>query len=81
MGTERLKESICRKKKGVTMGNELDLMCGISDEELTERFKEAIRIDNERKKAKGAPIAGYDTKRKQAYLEYADGRRRYAGEE
>lgn len=63
------------------MGNELDSMCGISDEELTERFKEAIRIDNERKKVKGAPIAGYDTKRKQAYLEYADGRRRYAGEE
>lgn len=27
--------------------NELDSTCGISDEELTERFKEAIRIDNE----------------------------------
>ena len=32
--------------------NELDSMCGISDDELTERFKEAIRIDNEIKKIK-----------------------------
>lgn len=70
-----------RGKKGMIMENELDSMCGISDEELTERFKEAIRIDNKVKKIKGAPIAGYDTKRKQAYLEYADGRRRYADEE
>ncbi len=60
--------------------NELDSMCGVSDEELTERFKEAIRIDNEIKKAKGAPIAGYDRKTKRAYLEYPDGRREYAGE-
>ena len=28
-------------------GNELDSTCGISDEELTERFKESIRIDQE----------------------------------
>lgn len=27
--------------------NELDSTCGLSDDELTERFKEAIRIDNE----------------------------------
>lgn len=30
--------------------NELDSMCGISDEELTRRFIEAVRIDNEIKK-------------------------------
>lgn len=40
--------------------NELDSTCGISDDELTERFKEAIRIDNEIKRIKGVPIAGYD---------------------
>lgn len=40
--------------------NELDSTCGITDDELTERFKEAIRIDNEIKKVKGVPIAGYD---------------------
>ncbi len=28
------------------VANELDSTCGISDDELTERFKEAIRIDN-----------------------------------
>ena len=58
--------------------NELDSTCGITDDELTERFKEAIRIDNEIKKIKGAPIAGYDTERRLAFLEYPDGRRKYA---
>ena len=58
--------------------NELDSTCGITDDELTERFKEAIRIENEIKKIKGAPIAGYDTEKKLACLEYPDGRRKYA---
>ena len=58
--------------------NELDYTCGVSDEELTERFKASIRIDNEIKKVKGTPIAGYDVKSRRAYLEYADGRREYA---
>lgn len=58
--------------------NELDSTCGITDDELTERFKEAIRIDNEIKKIKGAPIAGYDAEKKVAFLEYPDGRRKYA---
>lgn len=65
-------------RKGVNSMNELDFTCGISDDELTERFKEAIRIDNEIKKIKGAPIAGYDVEKKAAYLEYPDGRREYA---
>jgi hypothetical protein len=58
--------------------NELDSTCGISDDELTVRFKEAIRIENEIKKIKGVLIAGYDTERKLAFLEYPDGRRKYA---
>ena len=57
--------------------NELDSMCGITDEELTMRFKEAIRIDNEIKMAKGAPIAGYNEETNQAFLEYPDGRIEY----
>ena len=57
--------------------NELDTMFGLTDDELTEKFKEAIRIDNEIKKAKGAPISGYDPEKKQAYLEYPDGSREY----
>lgn len=68
------------EKEVVTMAdvNELDSTCGITDDELTERFKEAIRIDNEIKRIKGVPIAGYDTERKLAFLEYPDGRRKYA---
>ena len=57
--------------------NELDSTCGISDEELTQRFKESIRIDDEIRKIKGLPVARYDDDKKQAYLEYPDGRREY----
>ena len=62
---------------GYAESNELDSMCGISDDELTESFKEAVRIDNEIKRIKGAPIAGYDREQRKAYLEYPDGRREY----
>ena len=57
--------------------NELDSTCGISDDELTRRFKEAVRIDNEIKKIKGVPIAGYDETIGKAYLEYSNGKREY----
>lgn len=33
--------------------NELDSTCGVSDDELTKRFIEAVRIENEIKKSKG----------------------------
>ena len=56
-------------------GNELDSTCGISDEELTERFKLSIKIDQFICKIKGLPIAGYDDENKRAYLEYPDGKR------
>ena len=58
-------------------GNELDSTCGISDEELTQRFIEAIRIDNEIKKIKGTPIAAFDEELRLPYLEFADGTRQY----
>ncbi len=61
----------------MTILNELDSTCGISDEELTRRFKESIRIDDEIRKIKGLPVARYDDDKKQAYLEYPDGRREY----
>ena len=57
--------------------NELDSTCGVSDEEITNSFKEAIRIDNEIKKIKGVPIADYDEATGKAYLEYSDGKREY----
>ncbi len=62
----------------LTEKNELDYTCGISDDELTERFKESIRIDNEIRRIKGLPIAGFDKERREAYIEYPDGRREYA---
>ncbi|MBO5561089.1 MAG: hypothetical protein J6A07_05510 [Firmicutes bacterium] len=63
----------------MTDKNELDYTCGLSDDELTERFKESIRIDNEIRRIKGLPIAGYDKEQKKAYIEYPDGRREYVG--
>ena len=60
--------------------NELDSTCGISDEELTHRFKESIRLDDEERKIKGLPVARYDLQEKKAYLEYPDGRREYVGQ-
>ena len=57
--------------------NELDSTYGISDEELTERFKASIRIDQEICRIKGLPISRYDHERKEAYLEYPDGKREY----
>lgn len=60
--------------------NELDSTCGVSDEELTQRFKEAVRIENEIKKVKGLPIARYDFEKNTPYIEYPDGRREYAEE-
>ncbi len=60
--------------------NELDSTCGISDDELTERFKASIRIDDEIRRIKGLPVARYDDETRRAYLEYPDGRREYVGE-
>ena len=40
--------------------NSLDHTCGVSDDELSLRFKEAVRIENEIKKLKGLSIAKYD---------------------
>ena len=59
--------------------NDLDHTCGLSDEELTERFKAAIRIDDEIRRIMGLPAARYDAEKKLAYLEYPDGRIEYVG--
>ena len=67
----------CVMKDGIL--NELDSTCGLFDEELTVRFRESIRIDNEVRKIKGLPVAGYDDETQKAYLEYPDGRREHVG--
>ena len=58
--------------------NAIDSTCGVSDDELTKRFVEAIRIDNVIKKIKGVSIQKYDHEKKQPYLEYPNDRRKYA---
>ena len=61
----------------MTEKNQLDSTCGISDDELTRRFEESIRIDEEIKRVKSTPVARYDAKEKKAYLLYPDGRIQY----
>ena len=61
----------------MTVINELDSTCGISDDELTLRFKESIRLDDEERRIKGLPVARYDDELKRPYIEYPDGRREY----
>ena len=51
------------------------------DEEIksfSDIFPAATLYENEIKQLKGLPIAGYDTDKKQAFLEYPDGHREYA---
>ena len=67
-----------RMKEDEESVNELDSTCGISDEELTRRFEESIRIDHEIRKIKGLPIPKYDLEKRKPYFEYPDGRREYA---
>ena len=52
-------------------------MCGIDDDELTRRFVEGVRLENEKKKILGVPVSGYNAETKRAYLEYADGTKEY----
>ena len=61
--------------------NELDSTCGVSDDELTRRFIEAVRIENEIRRIKGLPISGYDRDKNMTYIEYLDGKRIYNGEQ
>ncbi len=61
----------------MTVANDIDTMYGLTDDELTERFKESIRIDNEIRRIKGTPVAKYDDVSGRAYLEYPDGRIEY----
>ena len=68
-----------KKEQVIPETNQLDYTCGLSDDEILRRFKEAIRIDEEERKILGIPQARYDGKSRRAYLEYPDGRREYVG--
>jgi len=50
---------------------------GLSADEVTRVFKNAVKQDIAKKQEKGLPVARYDTETRQAYLENADGTREY----
>lgn len=57
--------------------NQLDYTCGISDEEMTRRFEESIRIDEEVRRVQGLPVARYNAEEGKAYILYPDGKIEY----
>ena len=60
-------------------GDEKEIRVGfVTVEEGFDTPEEKARIENEIKRIKGTPTAGYDIEKKQAFLEYADGRKEYA---
>ena len=50
---------------------------GLGDGEVSKAFSVAVTQDIARKQENGLPVARYDIKTKQAYLENADGSREY----
>ncbi len=48
-----------------------------SDREMDERAVEAVKAAINKAKICKKPIAGYDKEKKQAYVEYANGERKY----
>ena len=48
-----------------------------SDNEMDERAVEAVKAATNKAKICKKPIAGYDNEKKQAYVEYANGKRKY----
>lgn len=50
---------------------------GIGIDEVTRIFNKAVKQDIAKKQKEGLPVARYDKKTKQAYLENADGTREY----
>lgn len=50
----------------------------VSDREMDERAVEAVKAAINKAKICKKPIAGYDKEKKRAYVEYANGERKYA---
>ena len=50
---------------------------GLTADDVTCAFNDAVSNDITANQQKGLPIAGYDPGKKQAYLEYVDGVREY----
>ncbi|HJF52915.1 hypothetical protein [Butyricicoccus pullicaecorum] len=55
----------------------LDRTLGMTDEEMTLRFRKAVDLEKQLKIARGEPIARFDKATGKVFLEYPDGRREY----
>ena len=58
--------------------NDPDITCGMTDQEMDERFAKIVELANQEKLIKGTPLPKFEAITKKAYLEYPDGRREYA---
>lgn len=58
--------------------NDPDITAGLTDEEMTKRFQEAVRIEIEKNRIRGLPVVKYDAVEKKPYYEYPDGKIEYA---
>jgi len=56
---------------------DLERTLGMTDDEMTERFRKAVELEIELRIARGEPIARYDQTTGKSFLEYPDGRREY----
>lgn len=50
---------------------------GMSDDEMMRRMRGLVRLAIEKHQLLGLPVARFDPKTREAYLEYPDGRREY----
>ena len=63
--------------KVITDSEEKDSLT-VSETEMDARAVEAVRAAISKAKFCKKPVAGYDKEKKAAYIEYADGERKYA---
>ena len=57
---------------------DVDKTLGMTDDEMTQRFKKAVELGKALKTARGEPIARFDKATGKVFLEYPDGRRENA---
>lgn len=62
----------------VVSKDETKLVLTVSDHEMDARAIEAVKAAINKARICKKPIAGYDKDKKTAYIEYADGERKYA---
>ena len=72
-----LRKAVDHKGIPFTVGVNSSKFEELNTEEISELFRKAVQQDIINKQEKGLPIARYDMKLKQAYLENADGSREY----